>query len=173
MFVLPTQVLANVNFTLDEDSLVTENSFTVTVDTQTDKLDTLDFSIAYTDGIEITSVKDNSAICSTLRSTSQNNVLNIVCTLSEATSINGVVATVTFDKTVSQYSFSLLDNGSLNIGELSLGEIVNIDNEVLAETDDTTTTTEEALPSGEDYSDSGSYNRSNRYHYNWNNRNNY
>ena len=141
MLLLPSQALAFVNFTLEEDTLSTGNTFTVMVDTETDLLETLDFTIGYTEGIDITSVKDNSGICSTLRSVSQNNKLNIVCTLPEATSMNSVVATVTFDTTSSQYNFTILEDESMDIGDLKLGTVANIENEVLAETDDTTTAT--------------------------------
>ena len=140
-FLFPTYAFASVDFTLQEDIASTEKVFTVNVNTQTDVLEELDFSIQYTDGVEITNVKDNSSTCSTLRSVSQNNVLNIVCTFDTPQSVNGVVASVSFDNLTENYSFTLLDDSSLKIGSLVLGEVTNIGNEVLAETDEFTTTT--------------------------------
>jgi hypothetical protein len=141
MLAIPLQAFASVNFTLEEDTMSTSKSFTVSVDTETDLLETLDFTIEYAEGVDITSVKDHSGVCSTLRSVSQENKLNIVCTLSEATSLNGVVATVTFDAPNSQYNFTILEDESMDLGTLELGEVENIEHEVLAETDDTVTTT--------------------------------
>ena len=143
IFFFPTYAFASVDFTLQEDTTNTEKVVTVNVNTQAEVIEELDFSIQYTDGVEITNVKDNNSTCSTLRSVSQNNILNIVCTFDTPQSVNSVVATVSFENLNESYSFTLLDDNSLKIGSLSLGNVTNIENNVLAETDEITTATTE------------------------------
>jgi hypothetical protein len=125
---LPLGVFAAVNVTLLDTSTEEVNTISIEIDTETDTLEKVVLPIEFSENVSIVEVAEGSIECPTLEySDSLENTILVNCELEEATALDGTLANIAFTNTEGNYSFTILEGDeNLEIGTLSLGDIVNI-----------------------------------------------
>lgn len=130
-------VLAAVNISATDTSTSTVKQIALAVDTETDTLTSLSVGIQASSDVTITEVaKGTSTSCTNFTYTNQNNLVTVNCTMTTAQAVSGNIANITFTSTSSAYKFTIVQDSTLDIGQLTLGTVTNVD----ASTTDTTTT---------------------------------
>jgi len=151
---LPLRAFALVDITLNDNSTTDIQSVSITIDTGTDTLESVTIPIEYSRGVTITEVNSGTIAGSSLDYAEGTNTVTITCELDEATALDGVLANILFTSEDDTYTFTVLENTTLDIGELEVGEIINIgeieEEEVYTDEDDTLLTTEPVLTTTEE-----------------------
>jgi hypothetical protein len=140
---LPLRAFALVDITLNDNSTTDIQSVSITIDTDTDTLEGVTIPIEYSEGITITEVNSGTIACSSLDYAEGTNTVTVTCELDEATALEGVLANILFTSEDETYTFTVLEDTTLDIGELEVGEIVNIGETT---TEEETTVVEETDP---------------------------
>jgi len=125
---LPLEVFAAVDITLEDKSTTTEKSVDILVNTGTDTTQKVEFQIQASDDVTISSLSDENTICSTFNYTNVSNLLTITCTLAEAKVLNGNIASILFSSTSTDYGFMVSRTTGLDLGTLTLGTVTDITN---------------------------------------------
>lgn len=146
---LPLQVFAAVDFTLTDTSVTDVQSISIDVDTGADTLTEMVFGVEYSEDVTIGDVEIGTAGCDTIEYTDIANVLTITCTLEEEAILEGTLATISFTSEETDYTFAIVDDTTMDLGDLVLGTVVNVDGTTVTG-DDVVTTTEE-IPVSEDF----------------------
>ena len=150
---LPFKALAAVDITLTDNSTTTEKSVDILVNTGTDTIEEIAFQIQASEGVTISSLSDESTVCSTFAYTNVSNLLTVTCTLTEAAALNGNVATILFASTSTDYAFTVSQTTGLELGTLTLGtvtDVTNVAEEVTTAAPVVTTTETETTKSFQD-----------------------
>jgi hypothetical protein len=123
----PLQVLAAVDITLKDNSTTDVMSVSVTVNTGTDTLEKIVLPIRFSDGVSITEVNTGTINCDTFDYAEVRDIVKITCELGSASEVDGVLANILFSSTETDYYFVIgEDDTDLDIGELELGNVVNV-----------------------------------------------
>ncbi len=133
---LPFRAFAAVDITLEDKSTTAQKSVDILVNTGTDVTEEIAFQIQASEDVTISSLSDESTVCSTFAYTNVSNLLTITCTLAEAKVLSGNIATILFASTSTDYAFTVSKTTGLNLGTLTLGTVTDITN-----TQEVTTTT--------------------------------
>lgn len=134
-------VFAAVNLSATDTSTSTTKQIGIAIDTETDTLTSLSVSIQASSDVTITNVSQGTADCGTFSSTNKDNVVTISCAMTTPIAISGNVANITFTSTSSAYKFTILQDSTLDIGQLTLGTVTNVDASTVSATAQTSTTT--------------------------------
>ncbi|MDD4381925.1 MAG: hypothetical protein PHE21_01100 [Candidatus Dojkabacteria bacterium] len=144
--ILPFQAFASVDITLEDKSTTEQKSVSVLVDTGTDVLGSISFKVQASDDVDITQVIDQNSTCEEFTYVDESNVITISCTLDEEKVLSAYVGTIIFTSTGDDYTFTILKNDGLDLGELTLGTVTDIEAEEEVEEEDTTTATTTTTP---------------------------
>ncbi len=123
---LPLKAFAAVDITLEDKSTTTQKSVDILVNTGTDTTQKVEFQIQASTDVTISSLSDESTVCSAFNYTNVSNLLTVTCTLTEAKVLNGNVATILFSSTSADYTFMVSKTTGLDLGTLTLGTVTNI-----------------------------------------------
>jgi hypothetical protein len=136
--ILPSKVFAAVDLTAS-DSTASDGTKTVTLNVNTgeDSLNQIAFDVQTSDNVTISKAVATQYTCDSFSYSNDNHILKVQCTFDTATKLSGSIGTVTFTSTSDTYSFTILNNSDLNLGGLTLGNIVNV-----SETGTTVTSTD-------------------------------
>ena len=142
---LPLGAFAAVDITLEDKSTATQKSVDILVNTGADTTEKIGFQIQASEGVTISSISDDSTVCSSFSYTNVSNLLTITCTLTEAKVLNGNVATILFAPNSDDYAFTVSQTTGLDLGTLTLGTVTDVTNtqEVTTAAPVVTTTTTE------------------------------
>ncbi|HNR53503.1 MAG TPA: hypothetical protein PKI16_03455, partial [Candidatus Dojkabacteria bacterium] len=143
---LPLKALAAVDITLEDKSTTTQKSVDILVNTGADTTEKIGFQIQASEGVTISSISDDSTVCSSFSYTNVSNLLTITCTVTEAKALNGNVATILFAPNSDDYAFTVSQTTGLDLGTLTLGtvtDVTNVAEEVTTAAPVVTTTTTE------------------------------
>ena len=148
MLLLPSRILADVDIALDDASSTTQKEISLSIDTNTDTVATLSVSIQASTDVTITSIQQGtSTTCENFTSSVSDNVATVSCQMDTAQAVSGNIANILFTSTDDTYKFTVLQDSTLDISQLTLGSVVDIDKSTVttttttADTTDTTTTT--------------------------------
>lgn len=148
VLLLPYKVFADVDLSLKDSSSTTQKEISLSVDTNTDTLTSLAISIQASSEVTITSIEQgDSTSCKNFNSSNSNNVISVTCQMDTAQAVSGNIANIFFTSTDETYKFTILQDSTLDIGQLTLGSVVDVDNTAKV-TDTTTTTTTQATATG-------------------------
>lgn len=147
LILFPLKAFAAVDVTLKDNSTTDIQSVSITVNTGTDTLEKIVLPIQFSEGVTISEVNSGTITCSSLDYVDSTDTVTITCELDTATELSGVLANILFTSDESTYTFTVLDDTDLDIGELELGEVVNIGEveETVTEEEDTTTVEDPTL----------------------------
>lgn len=147
IFMFPLAAYAAVNITLREADT---GSVAIDIDTETDTLESISLPISYSEGVEITDVTEGDVTCSELvytESQDNPNTIVITCTLDSATALDGIIANISFTSTGdTPVTFEVVESDELDLGTLTLGQAVNLEQTSADTITDDVTTTGEDLP---------------------------
>ena len=124
--ILPFKVFADVDVTIKDTSTSTVKSVSVSVDSKTDTLEKIVLPVKYSSGVEITEVTKGSLVCETFDYTEGTDTVKITCDMESSSAVNGILANIKFTSSDNKYTFTVLESSDLDLGELELGEIVDI-----------------------------------------------
>jgi len=133
---IPLKAFAAVNITLDNSSTSTQKSVDILVNTGTDTTQKIAFKIQASNDVTITSLSDTDTVCGTFTYTNASNLLTITCTAPQAKVLDGTVATILFESSTTDYTFTVSQTSGLDLGTLTLGTVTDI-----TKTQDVTTVT--------------------------------
>ena len=148
VLLLPYKVFADVDLSLKDSSSTTQKEISLSVDTNTDTLTSLAISIQASSEVTITSIEQgDSTSCKNFNSSNSNNVISVTCQMDTAQAVSGNIANIFFTSTDETYKFTILQDSTLDIGQLTLGSVVDVDNTTKV-TDTATTTTTQTTATG-------------------------
>ncbi len=129
LILLPTKIFAAVDLAVKDTSTTTLKQVALGVESNTDTLTGFTIAIQASSDVTITKVEQGtSTSCGTFSSTNQNNVVTVTCTMETATAVTGNIANITFTSTGTAYKFTILENSTLDLGDLTVGTVTNVDN---------------------------------------------
>jgi hypothetical protein len=133
LLLLPLQVLAAVDITLTDNSTTDIKSISITLDTDTDTVESVTIPIQFSEGVEISEVNSGTITCSSLEYVDTSDTVTVTCELDEAMALDGVLANILFTSEDESYTFTVVEDATLEIGDLEVGETVNIGETVVEE----------------------------------------
>ncbi|MHC1716538.1 MAG: hypothetical protein AB9915_01400 [Candidatus Dojkabacteria bacterium] len=125
-FLLPLKAFAAVDITVADKSTTTQKSASISVDSGTDSLSSVTMSIEGSTDITFSEVNTGTVACSDFTNTINESIINITCTFDEAANVDGIIANVLFTTDQEDYSIKVLED-KVEIGDLTLGNVVNIE----------------------------------------------
>jgi hypothetical protein len=129
VFMFPFATYAAVNVTLRNDSTeAATGSVSIGIDTETDTLEKISLPIKYSGGLVLTDVTDGDVGCSDLNyieSQDSQDTIIVTCELDTPAALDGILANILFTSTGEPISFELIESEELDLGTLSLGDVVN------------------------------------------------
>jgi hypothetical protein len=147
IFMFPFATYAAVNITLREAGTGT---VAIGIDTETDTLESISLPISYSEGVEITGVTEGDVTCAELGYTESQNTTNTVvvtCTLDSATALDGILANIAFNSTGdTPVTFEVVESDEMDLGTLTLGQTVRLEQTSTGSPTEDFTTTGEELP---------------------------
>lgn len=156
LLMFPLQAFAVVDLTLTDESTTDLQTVSVDIDTGTDVVSTISFDVEYSDDVTISEVEMGDVSCDTFNYVDSLSAITISCSLEDPTALSGTLADITFSSDVDIYTFTVLEDDSMDLGTLELGTVVNVgttdtDTEEDTATEETTpvvenTTTETTTP---------------------------
>ncbi|MFA7627797.1 MAG: hypothetical protein WCY37_00040 [Candidatus Dojkabacteria bacterium] len=151
ILMFPLATYAAVNITLREADTGT---VAIDIDTETDTLESISLPISYSEGVEITDVTEGDVTCAELGYTESEDTANtivVTCTLDSATALDGILANIAFTSTAdTPITFEVVESDKLDLGTLTLGQTVSLEQTSATSTAEDVTTTEEELPTTEE-----------------------
>ena len=122
----PFKTFAAVNITLDDSSTTTQKSIDILINTGTDTTDKIAFQIQASEDVTITSLSDTGTVCGTFTYTDASNLLTLTCTAPQAKVLDGTIATILFESSATDYTFTVSQTTGLDLGTLTLGTVTDI-----------------------------------------------
>lgn len=123
---LPFKAFAAVDITLEDESTTTQKSVGILINSGTDEVEKIGFQIQASSNVTISSVEDQSEICSTFDYTNVSNLITVSCTFEEAKALDGYIAAILFESTAPDYTFTVSKTAGLDLGTLTLGTVTDI-----------------------------------------------
>ncbi len=128
MLLIPFSAFAAVNIEMVDNTKQDVQEIKINIDTEADLAENIVLPIEFSSDVTVVNISKGDVECSTFSTDDgkDDNIAVINCELEKPTALNGVLAIISFTSTEESYTFKLLENEALDLGELSVGEVVNI-----------------------------------------------
>ncbi|MGI6443757.1 MAG: hypothetical protein ACOX06_02000 [Candidatus Dojkabacteria bacterium] len=130
------------NIELQDSPVGDKKQILVNIDTKGEKTKSIKVALEVSEGVSISNIEEGDGFCSTFSSSPNGLLVEIICTMTQDTILDGTLAKIEFSTTSDEYTFTVLEEQS-QIGGLSISETVNVGSKNEANNDDTPTDTGE------------------------------
>ena len=138
-----TKAYAAVDISLEDN--IEEKTLSIMIESNESYVDGADFGVIYSDDVTVTEVSITEGLCTFGgNATFENNRISIECLNDSDTEMSGVLATIKYETELEDYSF-YLDESYIDLGSLTLGEVVNVNKPENIIVEDNTATVDEVV----------------------------
>ena len=136
LLITPNPSLA-ANIELKNSPIGDTKQILVNVNTEGEQTKSIKVALKASEGVNISNIEEGNGFCDSFSSSPNGQLIEIMCTMTQDTIVDGTLAKIEFSSSTDDYTFTILEDQS-QIGDLSINNVVNIDSEEIIGDDDST-----------------------------------